>query len=494
MQQKTKQDAKAATTDAPGINFQTTESATDASPEDTGIESPVPAPENVLPPFFWRRITNKDVKAAIHGSYLETICDALAKDYRRNIPFPLIIGQAVILMSAALTHQGKLPGFEFDFSGDIEQRHNLPPAKLSRLYIKTGRGNVPNAYVMIVAPSGAGKGMGCIRLVEAVDYQRISDGSPEGIKDAAVENPHCIVELEEFCQILQGRGTQGRIKRFLTEMFNEGKFNDRLSKRSNAPDRSAPWFYPTVYAGIQPKMLKAIGRELDIAQGLFGRFLIFTLDEDDMNYSFNPCNPDADEDAERLQNGLLAISKLEGVVVIPDPDYNIKYIDPILAEISPTMRPLVLRYGNEYLPRIALMLAIPSDLSSLSQTPPVLTANHLDRARVILNWILAMAESALGVLTNLEGYARNQEENYYRMLERIARISKKNSNPAVAMAQISHASSGTGWDSRTREELLNELSARGWIKIFARNGQQLESVEKGCVIGLNTKEIPPGIL
>lgn len=472
--QKTKQAAKAAAIDAPGIENTTTEPETYEA-------------------FFWRNTTVDDVRWAIQDSYLEVIIDAFAKNYRRSIPFPLIFGQAVVLMSAALTHQGKMPGFEYDGDGNIEPMPNLTPAKLSRLYIKTGFGNVPNAYVLTVAPSGAGKGMGCIRLVEAVDYQRISDGSPEGIKDAAVENPHCIIELEEFSEILQGRGTQGRIKKFLTEMFNVGKFNDRLSKRSKSPDRFAPWFYPTVYAGIQPDLLKAIGRELDIAQGLFGRFLIFSLSENEMDYAFNPCNLDAEADAERLQNGLFAISQIEGEIEVPDPDYNIKFTDPILQDISPKMRPLVLRYGNEFLPRIALMIAIPSNLSLLSQTPLVLTPDHLERAGVILWWILSMAESALGELNNLEGGARVQEENLHRMVRLLARISEK-SGPAVALAQISHASSGTGWNSKIREDLLNELSARGWIKIFGRNGQPLESVEKGGVIGLNFNEIPPGIL
>ena len=470
-----------------------TKKAETATTDAPGIETTPPEAE-IYEPFFWRSTTVEDVRCAISGSYLEVICDALAKNYRRNIPFPLIFGQAIILMSAALTHQGKIPGFDFDSIGDIELKPNITPAKLSRIYIKTGFGNVCNAYVMIVAPSGAGKGLGCLRLVEAVDYQRISDGSPEGIKDAAVENPHCVIEFEEFSQILQGKGTQGRLKRFLTEAFNAGKFNDRLSKRSNAPDRTAPWFYPSVYAAIQPEMLKLVGREIDIGQGLFSRFLVFTLTEEDMDYAFNPCNPDAEYDVDRLQNGLFLISELEGSLEIPDSDYNINFTDPILADISPTMRPLVLRYGNEYLPRIGLMLAIPSDLSSLSQTPIELTTDHLFRAGIVLNWVLAMAESALGTLNNLEGHARNQEENLHRMLQRVARISEKNNDSAVTLAQISHASSGTGWDSKMREDLLNELSARGWVRILGRNGQIFESVERGSFIVLNTNAIPPGIL
>lgn len=95
-----------------------------------GIETPTTEPE-IIEPFFWRNVTADDVRWAIQDSYLEVIVDALAKNYRRNIPFPLIFSQAVILMSTALTHQGKLPGFEYDDNGDIEPMPNLTPAKLS---------------------------------------------------------------------------------------------------------------------------------------------------------------------------------------------------------------------------------------------------------------------------------------------------------------------------------------------------------------------------
>ncbi len=455
--------------------------------------------ENTLPeiridePYFWRKTTDEDVKAAIKGSYLETICEVLAKNYRGKVPFRMILGQAILLMGIALTHQGKEPDIEIDSNGDVVPQINITPARLSRLYINTGYGNVPNTYVMAVAPSGAGKGMGCTRLVEALDYTVINDGSPEGIKDAVAENPHCMLEYQEFSEVLRGKGTLGRIKKPLTDMFNAGKFNDKLSKRTNAPERSAPWFYPSVYAALQPEMLNTIGRELDIAQGLLGRFLIFTLSESDMAYSVNACNRDAFDDLNRLCKGLLAISEIEGEVNVPDPEYNTKFTEPILAEISKTMRPLVLRYGNEYLPRLALMLAIPKATDSLSHTPPILTVDHLNRAGIVLCRILTMAESALGTLTNLEGHERMQEENYRKMTRVIARISEKNDS-SVCVAQISRNSNGTGWDGKNREDLLKELSARGWIVILSKNGQKLESVEKGCIIRLNEKGIPPGIL
>jgi len=489
---KTKK-AEKATTDAPGINFQTTESVTDACPEDTGIQSPVPAPENVPPdPFFWRGITDEDVKDAIHGSCLETICEVLSKNYRGTPPFPMILGHAILLMSATLTHKGEEPGFIVDNNGSLIPAFHITPARQSRLYINTGHGNVPNAYVMVVAPSGAGKSLGYIHLAESLGYTVMNDGSPEGLKDAAMENPHILLEIQELSDVLKGRGPLGRFRKGLTDMFNAGKFNDKFSKRTGAPERSAPWFYPSVYAAIQPELLKALGRELDIEQGLFGRFLVFTLSESDMGYAFNPCNRDDEEDLNRLYLHLRAISEIKGVVDVPDPEYNTKFTEPILAEISKMMRPLVLRYGNEYLPRIALMLAISNDPANISQTPPVLTTVHLERASIILYRILAMAETALGALTNLEGHARSLEENLQKMVQLIDRLSETN-GAGLLLNQISRNSNRTGWDSKTREDLLNELAARGWI-VIARNGQKIESVEKGCRIALNRPEIPSGIL
>ena len=489
---KTRKAEKAAA-DAPGIPTANVESVTDTNQADTGIESPVPDQENApSDQFFWRRITDEDVKDAIHGSCLETICQVLSKNYRGNPPFPMILGHAILLMSATLTHKGEEPGFIVDNNGSLVPAFHITPARLSRLYINTGHGNVPNAYVMVVAPSGAGKSLGYIHLAESLGYTVMNDGSPEGLKDAAMENPHILLEIQELSDVLKGRGPLGRFRKGLTDMFNAGKFNDKFSKRTGAPERSAPWFYPSVYAAIQPELLKALGRELDIEQGLFGRFLVFTLSESDMGYSFNPCNQDDEEDLNRLYLELRAISEIEGSVDVPDPEYNTKFTEPILAGISKMMRPLVLRYGNEYLPRIALMLAIPNDPANISQTPPVLTSDHLNRASIILYRILSMAEMALGALTNLEGHARSLEENLQKMVQLIARLSET-TGAGLLVNQISRNSNRTGWDSKTREDLLNELAARGWI-VIGRNGQKIESVEKGCRIALNRSEIPSGIL
>ena len=54
---------------------------------------------------FWRMITTENVKAAIQGSFLNTICEAFAKNYTPKAPLPLVLLQVVTLMSCALTHK-----------------------------------------------------------------------------------------------------------------------------------------------------------------------------------------------------------------------------------------------------------------------------------------------------------------------------------------------------------------------------------------------------
>ena len=97
-------------------------SALDAGPADMGTGAPASIPEDAPSnPFFWQGISDDDVKAAIHGCFLETICNSLAKNYRGTPPFPMILGHALILMASALTHQGEEPEFLVDSNGATER-------------------------------------------------------------------------------------------------------------------------------------------------------------------------------------------------------------------------------------------------------------------------------------------------------------------------------------------------------------------------------------
>lgn len=455
--------------------------------------------EGSVVPFFWRRVTEDDVRNAISGSFLGTICDAFEKNYiQKRVPLALTIMPGIALMACALTHK-KEPSFNmedeeeekepvsFILFGDEEEC--LSPAKKSGLYINTVRGNVPNAYVLIVAPSAAGKNVvNFSQYIESFGYSEISDGTLEGIKDRAVENPHLLLSLQEFGAIL-GKGDK-KVRTGLTEMFNAGNFKIVMSTRTKKPPRTCEWFFPTIYGAVQPEVLKKEGRELDLAQGLFGRFLIGYISPQEARYDIRPCNKDIGRDDAIIRYGLSCIARLQGVVDVPDEEYNVKFSHPIEdAGIDGKMIPLVKRYANEYLPRIALMLAIPARVDG-SLTLPKLTTEHFQRATIILYWLLTMAERALGTLSDLEGRDRLMEQNLWKMARKLKQLTVRKGK--ITIADISKSSSGTGWDSDAREKILNEMCARDWISIHTPLGLG-ERVMKGCTITLNEDNLPPGI-
>ena len=447
-------------------------------------------PSNNTP--LWRKVTDEDVWSAISGSFLDTICRAYAKNYTPAAPLPLILMQGIVLMAVALTHRETeyRESDLFDFGDSM-----LAPARQSRIYIDTGLGNVPNAYVLVVAPSGAGKGMGNFQMIRHLGYGEYSGGTLEGIKEAAMTNPHLLINLPEFSTYLQARGRREDFKKDLTDMFSAGSFSDALSTHGTSP-RAVDWFYPSVYASIQPEVLQVAGRGLDISQGLLSRFLIGYVSPQDAEYEFNPCNGDAVRDLRAISDGLVRIAGIRGVVEVPDPHYNTAFMAPIRPDIDSRMLPVLRRYANEYLPRIALMLAIPAigdEGAKDSKLPelPELSSEHFERATVVMHRILTMAEEALGALTDLEGRARQHEDNLTKMLQLLDRMSAE-SEP-ITIAAISKRSSGTGWDAKTREALLKELQQRDYVKI-TRNGIKLETLARGCVIELKRDNVPPGVL
>ena len=495
------QKAETAAADAPGITTANVEPTTDRSPANTEIESPAPPaiPEIATDePYFWRKITDEDVCTAIYGTYLYSIVFDLAKNYKGDIPFQLILHQALSVFLPALTHRkdddSENPeNQELPDNVSLAEVENALPAHLSRLYIDTIYGNVPNIYSLIIAPSGAGKGIGPFPVLDALGYKTLNNSSLEGVVDAAMLNPHIFIRLDEFGSVLDGKGYMDTFRKRLTDLFNSGKYEDALSSRKGASARKVAWIYPSLYAAIQPDVLNACGRALDVSQGLLARFLICFMGEKDMNYEINLDNPDARADILRIMSGLKKVSTLQGAVKVPNPNYNSVFLAPLKGMLDERLRPLADRYANEYLPRLALAISILADESGapdiIEGATPVLTEEHFRRASVILYRDLAMAEAAFGTLTDLEGADRIRENDIRKMIRMLSRMK---SDEAVTIASISHNSNGTGWNCKRREELLNELAERGIVTI-SHNGQKQERVKRGCTIKLNRDKIPPGM-
>lgn len=452
---------------------------------------------------IWRNVTDDDVLNAVNGSFLETLITAFSKNYRGKSPLPIILIQSLVLMGVALTGWRKepeqiLPDQVPKGHGSEEDKNRLSrvadmlPAQKSRIWIETGYGNVPNVFGLIVAPSGAGKGIGCLRLASHLGYTEYSGGTLEGVMDAAMVNPHILFNLPELGAMLQGKGAAvDKLKKGLTDMFSSGTFTEALASRKGAVSRTVEWFYPSVLASIQPEVLRSVGRSLDIAQGFFSRFLIGYLSEKDMDYEFNPCNGDITADLEKIDFLLGVISALQGSIEVPDTEYNIKFFQPMRPFIDPKMRPVLERYGNEYLPRIALMLTIPADFRSAADIPD-LDVEHFIRATVVLHRIFSMAEAALGGLNDLEGRSRLQENNLIKMVQLLNRLRLRGEKATAAV--ISRNASGTGWDGKTREALLNELVQREWIEIRHPEKGVCEAGQRGAIINLQLQNLPPSVL
>lgn len=443
---------------------------------------------------FWRKVTDEDVWAAIDGSFLGTICGTLSKSFKPYAPLSLILLHGIVLMGCALTRKRDEDNDEekgaFDYL--LDDAHFAPALK-SRVYINTGTGNVPNIFALLVAPSGAGKGLGYPNLLKTIGYEVVSSGSSlEGVKDVAMVNPHVLISIQEFSSILTQKGYKSDFKNGLTDFFNGGYFSDVLSSRKRCVLRSVDWFYPSVTASVQPEVLKKYGNEIDIAQGFLSRFLVGYANKKD--YDFNPCNPDCISDLQRLRIGLIRIALFKGVIEVPNPNYNTDFSRPIRELISEKMYPVLDRYANEYLPRIATMLAIPGNIHETTGQPelPKLTNDHLQRATVVLHRILAWAEQAYGALSDLEGYSRQHEENMGKMARLLSRLSDK--NPKISITDISRNSSGSGWDAKMRDNLLNEALQRGWIDVSHPTIEGIDKVVKGCTITFNKDQLPPGVL
>ena len=409
--------------------------------------------------FNWRETTPKNVREAIDGSILGSLCTALSKFYTPAAPLPIVLIQAIVLTGMALTHRRS--------KKSDSNPCNCSAAHLSDVYINTMFGNVPNIFAMIVAPSGAGKGQIPTTLFSAVQYQSFGNASLEGIKDAAMLNPHILISIQELGQYLSGRGYKGNFKAELTDMFNVGSFSDACSQSKRHGLRQAEWFFPSVYAAIQPAVLRNIGRALDISQGFFSRFLYGYMDESETSYRLNPCNHDWCNDQAMLCKRLTEISQLVGTVEVPNDNYGDAFLNTILPTLADEMIPIAKRYSYEYLPRIALMLSLPGiNNTTRIEALPKITYEHIYRAEIVLYYILHMAERALGGLTDLDGRQRQNEDNLAKMVKIITRIEQKSNSAGVSVAEISRNSNGTGWDSKTRIHVLAEMAERGWCKVF----------------------------
>jgi hypothetical protein len=133
------------------------------------------------------------------------------------------------------------------------------------------------------------------------------------------------------------------------------------------------------------------------------------------------------------------------------------YLGDVLAEFrtgDADFPSIYSRLVNEYGPRFVAMLAC--DRKGVV-TP---TADHWERAAVLVRWFYGMAESAYGSATGTD-YERRRETKLETLLACIRRHS-----PCARQTLSTHA--GRNSTGRERAELVQELEDRGLIRIEAQ--------------------------
>ena len=482
---------------------------------------------------IWRKVTDNDIENAIKGSLVGQIYNLLQKNYDTTPPATLCLTQAITNVSMALVHKkdwyknltSSLPqpnvisktedddiitrqeakmlsaqskqtdevdlnellnGFSISSpnisdAGVIFQKA-ASPAHRSGIYIDTKMGNVPNVFSLVVAPSGFGKSLSLIsQVAKAIGYTEITDTTLAGIQEEAMKGKPIVLSFQEFGKYLNTEFAVSEFRTGLTDMFSAGSFYRTTAGNKHGKVYSCDWFYPTLLGSVQPAVIKKRATQHDIAQGFLARMLVAYIDDNGLKPHVSPINICEDKDFSRVIVSLAKLSRQEKVVSLPNDDYNIKFAKPIEGILKPALKPFLNRYASEYLPRIALMLAIPENYDG---TPiPDITEERLKKATVIMHHYLYNVEKAFYGLNDLTGKQKQFEDDIRKMTELMNRLHKKGIKN-IKLSNISHQSSGSGWDCTARMEILNEMLQREMIELSNRKTTEYDQVQRGDLICL----------
>jgi hypothetical protein len=232
-----------------------------------------------------------------------------------------------------------------------------------------------------VGDSGSGKDIGglTVRLVSAYSNYVGSSGSASGLCDAYMASGAGLLSVSEFEPYLDPRAWQSMARTMLTNAFNEGHFDIRLSGRSGKR-RVSRYCYPSIVANIQPRVLRRYAGSIHMDSGFLPRFLISAL----------PCRrwrPSSGcFDMRPAIEALAVYDRLAGDVT-PEANY-LADMDAMFAEHE-AIPGVFRRYINEYGPRIACILQADGR---------AIRPETWDKTRSIVQWYYAQAESVLDLV------------------------------------------------------------------------------------------------
>lgn len=399
----------------------------------------------------WRKVSTKDVEAAISGTMLEAMVEVLRSPTNPPLPFEIGFAKALPIFGAFLCGENK------PAAGGIAAHATRRGIDRARVVIETAGGQACNVWSILVAPSSSGKDIGGLadELLKKHDLFLGTAGSEEGIADALAEKGNGVMMISEMANWLDKRHWQSKAAGFLTYAWNKGFFVHAMSKRAkDAPAaRAADYCYPSISASIQPEILKTLASRADMDSGFLGRFLMIQH-EDRAWFPFPSASLDKAAAMAELDSMAATLMAVHGRIRPPEERYQAA-LAKMFIDHDAGIRPVVNRLCNEYLLRIALFLMIDGREDRL---PSVFSQEAIERAGIVCQWLYGHAERLCGNLT--ESRETNERE---AKMDRIVRLVETRGAAGTKWSDISQCRSTRSIQSKERHEMLSELVDRGRI-------------------------------
>lgn len=315
------------------------------------------------------------------------------------------------------------------------------------LKIQTSGGMGTNIYSLIIAPTAAGKDCGGVvaRLADRCSMCMGSGGSREGVVDALSDMPSGVLLLSEFEEYMDKKSWQHRLVTTLTDQFNRGWLEWKMSGRSGSA-RRIDMCFPSMIASVQPDVFANTMSSSDVANGFVGRLLITMVDRKADPMCGWRSGVVGGIDESKALAALEAYQKLLGVVVCPQ-GYSRHLLDELKRN---DFREHTSRLANEYLPRFAVMLA----------NSTTLTTDHWERAEVIARWFAQFSRKAVELVGG--GCSANPQERFEHLqgllMGYVRKLSMK--GQPISRADISRMSDRK-FSAKERETALDNLVAVG---------------------------------
>ena len=435
--------------------------------------SPVelPEPEIIRP---WREITSDDIaEQVLEGTLLGELTEIYSSVTRPPLPLEAALIKALVTLGCCTSGQASAEELQRRHGGNLGA-FSLTGADRAKLIINTSGGQVCNIYGMIAANSATGKDIGNLigrftRMnnpdISCADGDLVmanwdlgTAGSAEGLAQALIYKPNGLVSISELSNWLDEHHWQNKATLFLTEAFGQGYYSQQFSnKGKGGGSRMCDYCAPNIIANIQPKVFERIVNFQEIDNGFLGRFLFARMPND---FYGSPRNFDSIKIMEQIRLIVDVFLRKRGKVELEE-GYSDELQKVFLGNVEPKLNASWRRLINQYYPRFMVFLSVTNSIKTQGECI-IITEEARQRAKILTLWFFANAEKMLINIVDNVGNSREVEQRMKRIFE-IVRDSER--GQGVLTSEISRKASGTGTNSKQRQEILQELRERQWIKL-----------------------------